>query len=130
VKTQRGIANGWLYLIGLVVLIAAITGLVVALNAHDAAIDQKGYDRGVKDTTASYAKRDNEALRLKAARITELENSYRKLEQENAARLAKIDADRQKEKARDDAKHKAEIASIRAGAIVLRDPGEIGRAHV
>lgn len=125
VKSQRGIVEGWILLIGVLLLIGAVTGLVVAWKSYTDGIDKKGYDRGVKETTTAYAQRDNEALKLKAARISELETSARAMEAKHAQQLAAIETKRIKEKSDAKAQHERDQADIAAGKRKLFDPNAI-----
>ena len=59
---QRGMAHGWMLLIGIIVLVGAVTAGIVALNAYETRIDKQGYDRGVTNTEAKFNARDNKAL--------------------------------------------------------------------
>jgi hypothetical protein len=124
VKKQLGIATGWLYLIGLVVLVVAVTGLIHAGNSFVASVEKKGYDRGVNETTASYAKRDNDALVKAQTRITFLEEQARDRERADAKKNAELAAQRAKEKRDAEKQRAADYAAAAAGALVLRDPGQ------
>lgn len=119
---QRGIADGWLYLIGVVVVLGLIYGIFQAVTGYLEDVDANGYKRGVKETKADYAERDNEALRKAAARIKELEDQARAQERAHAKELARIEAQRAKEKADAQKQQDNDRAAIDSGALELHDP--------
>ena len=124
-KKQRGIATGWLYLIGLIVFVGALTGLVIAWKSYTDGLIQEGYDRGRQEIEAKYAKRDNDQLRIANAEIQRLQNAARAAELEGTKRLAAIATQREKERQNAKVQHERDLAAVRAGTLVLRDPGQI-----
>lgn len=125
-KRQRGIAIGWLYLIGVVVLLGAITGLVVAWDNYTTGLDEKGYDRGVAESTAAYTKRDNVRLQRVLAELKTAQAKAKALEEQYAAAQATADANYKRGVKDGQAKTAARIAAARAGDLKLRDPGNQG----
>jgi len=123
-KRQRGIATGWLYLIGLIALVLAVTGAIIAWNSFISSIDKKGYERGKKESEAAYVQRDNAALRTANARIVELTALVRAAEQEGQRKLDQIAQQREKDRANAKAQRDRDVAAARAGTLVLRDPGQ------
>lgn len=71
----------WLIYAGLAA--AALAALWWAYST----IDGRGYGRGVAETTADYAKRDNQALRDALARVAQLQAEIRGREREHEARI-------------------------------------------
>ena len=122
-KNQRGIATGWLYLIALIVILGLVSGIVYGVKSYLDGVDERGFQRGKKETEAAYAERDNEQLRTALDRVKQLEDEARAKERAHAIELARIDKQRQQEKA--DARKQAErdSADVRSGALKLRDPG-------
>lgn len=122
-KTQRGIADGWLYLIGVVVVLGLISAIIYGVTSYLNDVDAKGYKRGKEATEAAYAKRDNEALRIANAEIQRLQNEARARELEHTKKLAVIAAQRAKEKADAQKQKDNDRDAIDSGALELRDPG-------
>jgi len=121
---QRGIADLWLVVIGGLALLGLLSGLVYGVTSYLTGVDQKGYDRGVKESEAKYAKRDNEALRLANIEIQTLHTAARAKEQAHQADMDAIETKRLQEvqRAKDQRDH--DIAAVVAGTIKLRDPGQ------
>lgn len=60
---QRGvIAQAYLYGAGLLLLVTAVGGAIVAWHSLTKSIDKAGYDRGVAETDKKYVSRDNQQL--------------------------------------------------------------------
>mgnify|MGYP001613099461 FL=1 len=121
-RRQQGIATGWLYLIGLIVVLALVSSILYGVTGYLKEIDLKGYDRGKQETLAAIERRDNEALAKALARVKQLADEIRGLEQGHAETLAGVSKRHLKEKA--DAKRRSErdLAAARSGALKLRDP--------
>ncbi len=122
-KRQRGIAQGWLYLIYLVVIVAVWAAAVTAWHSYTDGIDKKGYERGVQETTAAYAKRDNEALRAKTDRIKALEDQAREDAAKAAQQMDEIAKLTEKDRQHAREIHDRDVAAAHRGTLVLRDPG-------
>lgn len=122
-RRQRGIATGWLYLIGLILLVGALTGLVVAWDNYTSGLIEQGHDAGVAETKAAYTQRDNAALQAANLEILRLTADVRTKEEAAAVKVAAIAAQLAKEKIDGQAQRARDVADIRAGLIKLRDPG-------
>lgn len=107
--------NPWAIIIVGVLWIASLVGVGKWQN-----------DAGhVAERTAWQAK-DNEQLRLANAEIQRLETEARAAEADHARRLADIGKNIVKDKQRADQQHQADLDNVRAGTLVLRDPGAPG----
>lgn len=126
-KKQCGIADGWLYLVGLVVVLALLSGIGYGIKSYLDGVDAKAYARGKHETEAAYAKRDNKALQAANAEIQRLQNLARAHEHEDAERLAKIDQQRAEDAKNAKAQRDRDVAAARSGAIGMRDPGQAAR---
>jgi hypothetical protein len=122
-KNQRGITQGWLYLIGLVALLIAIGSIVVAVNRHDASVDKKGYDRGKAETEKRYQERDNQQLREVNDEIQKLQTAARAAEAEHQKQVSALSLKLSKELKANETLRTADRDAIRNGDIRLRDPG-------
>ncbi len=113
----------WLYLAGAIAVIVALTGLVLAWNKYTAGLDQKGYDRGVAETTAAFQKRDN--AQLQAALAAQHAAEVLAAQAERTALKSQSDASQAYSKGVNDGKAKTAVlvAAARAGSLQLRDPG-------
>lgn len=120
---QRGIAQGWLYLIGLIVVLGLVYGIFHVVTGYLADVDAKGYQRGADETRAAYAKRDNEQLKAALAKVQELEAAARAAEQKHAKELAALDRQRRQEEQDAKRQHERDVAAVRAGTLRLRDRG-------
>ena len=126
ISNQRGeIAPVWLYAAAALILIAALTGLVIAWNSYTAALDKKGYDRGVAETTASYVARDNQQLQAALAAQRTAEVNARNAEARAAISENLSRANYQKGLTDGQAKTAALVAAADAGTLQLRDPGRV-----
>ena len=125
---QRGIASGWLYLIGLIALIGALAGLLTAWKSYTNGLVEQGRAAGIVETKAQYAQRDNEALQEKVARIEQLEKAARAGEAKHAKEVAVIAAKREKERQSYEDQRKRDAVAIAAGELRLRDPGAVACA--
>lgn len=121
-KKQRGIANGWLYLIGLIVLVGLALAAFDAWTDYTAKLFQDGRTSGVNETVAAYANRDNAALRVANDRIKTLEGEARARERADSKKNAEIAAQRAKDEADYEKQRIADAAAVAAGTLVLRDP--------
>ncbi len=127
-KKQLGIADGWVYLIGLIVVLALVVGGMYEVKSFIDDVDAKAYARGVKETEATYAQRDNAALKVANARIAELTDAVRAAEQEGQRKLDLIAQQREKDRLNAKAQRDRDVAAARAGTLVLRDPGQSNTA--
>lgn len=128
-RRQRGIVQGWLLLIGVIVILGLIGGIAYQVKSTIADADKHGYDRGVEETTAAYAKRDNAALAAANIRINELQEAARKREREHAAQLNDISGQYQQEVGNANRKVADLTRRVRAGDLRLRDPGAVCAAQ-
>lgn len=126
-KRQRGITNGWLYLIGLIIILALLAAIGYGIKSYLDGVDAKAYQRGKQETEAAYAKRDNQALREANAEIQKLNDAARAHEHADAEALAKIDQQRAKDAKNAEDKRKRDVADARSGALGMRDPGQVTR---
>lgn len=113
---QRGIAQAYLILI-------VLAGISLALWYAYQTIDSRGYARGKTETEATYAKRDNDALRAANARIQALQTEARALEAMRVVQVNEIAVKYQQDN--DNAKKRvADLnARLQSGDLRLRDPG-------
>lgn len=126
VSKQRGaIAQIWLYGAAALILIAALTGLVVAWRGYTTGIDKQGYDRGMAETTAAYVARDNQQLQAALAAQSTAELNARNAEARAAASENLAHANYQKGLTDGQAKTAALVAAANAGTLQLRDPGQV-----
>lgn len=124
-KKQRGIATGWLYLIGLVALIAVTWGLIHAVTSYIDGVDAKAYKRGADEVRKEVALRDQSALQKANARIVELTVLVRAAEQEGQRKLDLIAQQSEKDRANAKVRRDRDVAAARSGTLVLRDPGTV-----
>ena len=115
-NSQRGIADGWLILFG----VLAIAG--ACWYAYQT-IDSKAYARGKTETESAYQKRDNDALRAANARIQALQNERRAIEAMHAAQVNTIAETLQRSLDDEKAKRADLERRYSAGELRLRDPG-------
>lgn len=121
---QHGIiAPIWLYAAAAIALMVALAGLIKVWNNYTTALDKKGYDRGVAETTAAYTKRDNSQLQAALAAQTVAEGVAATAERKAAT--AQSDASKAYNKGVNDGKAKTAqlVAAAKSGALRLRDPG-------
>lgn len=112
-----------------VAVLAALTGLVMAWNAYISGVEQTGYARGKQETEATYAKRDNEQLRATIAAKEAAEAKVAATELKAKATFALLAADYQKDVDNEAKRNRAVLDDLRAGRIVLHDPGATGPAQ-
>ena len=118
-RFQRGVADMWLVAIGAIVILSLLAGITYAVKSYLDGIDSKAFARGKKETEATYAQRDNNALRAANAKIQELQTAARAKEAEHAAQLNDIAANYRKGQA-DELAHKDRvIAGLRDGTAKL-----------
>jgi hypothetical protein len=121
---QRGvIAMIWLVMAGLIAVGVVLTGLVVAWNSYTTRLDKAGYDRGVAETTAAYQQRDNAQLQAVVAAQKAAEDRAARAERDAATAQSVASANYSKGVKDGQVKTAALVASARAGALRLRDPG-------
>lgn len=123
-KKQRGIADLWMVAIGLLMLAGIALAVSLIWTRYIASVDKAGYDRGVAETGRKYAERDNAAIEAKNARIAVLEHDRDAAQQAHAKQIAAVDNQRMKEIANAKAQTDRDIAAVRSGNLVLRDPGK------
>ena len=100
-----------------------ILAIVLAIAGAGWAGHHKGYQSGVAITQASYEKRDNEVLTKANATIQKLQSDARDTERMHAESDARTSQTYQTELANVKTQSDRKIAAIRAGTLVLRDPG-------
>lgn len=108
--------------------LVALAALAWAVKSYLDGIDAKAYQRGVDETTAAYAKRDNEALRQAIAAREAAEKRVLEIEQRAARDVAAASTTYQRELADVRSVHDRFVAGVRSGAIRLRDPGRTAGA--
>lgn len=111
IKQQRGIADGWLYLIVLAVVVGLIWYGCGELVQHG---------RDLQD--AVWLKRENQKLADAQVKYKELDDKYRALERNWVEHDAQVSAQYEKEKAGELAKKDRTISDLRAGTLKLRIP--------
>lgn len=83
---QRGaIAEGYIWLIGAIVVILVLTGLVVAAKSFIADVEKKGYERGKKEVEAKWGDADREANAKHALEVKRLQGLVDDKERERQA---------------------------------------------
>ena len=119
-RTERGfITDGWLIGILVVLLLSLIGGIAYTVKSTIENADERGYERGKTETEATYAKRDNDALKAANERIQALQNEARSLEAMRVAEVTAITDKLTKEKANDLAYKDRVIAGLRDGTTKL-----------
>lgn len=121
---QRGvIATGWLYLAGAIALLVVIGSVVRVWDVYSSKLDKRGYDRGISETEAKYAKRDN--TQLQAALVAQKEAEKRAEAAETKAANLQVIAGTNYQKGVKDGQAKTDnlVAAAITGALRLRDPG-------
>lgn len=108
--------------------LAAAAALAALWYAYTT-IDGRGYARGKSETTAAYAKRDNEALQAALARVKVLQDEKAAAERAHEKRLAAIAADHNKEMTDAKRQRDRDIAAVRDRTLRLRDPGAVSTAQ-
>ena len=104
----------------------AIAALVVLLAIGGAGV--KGYNLGQDHTRAEYAARDLKQANENAAETKRVQDEYRAKEQAAAVALAAVSTDYQRRLKDAEGKKTAALAAVRAGTLVLRDPGTVREA--
>lgn len=127
-KNQRGMADGWMLLLGVIVVLVLVSGIVYGVTSYLDGVDAKGYQRGKEETEANYAQRDNEALQEALGRVKQLQEAARAKEQAHGVELARIDRERQQEAANARKQAERDRAAARDGSLKLRDPGRTAGA--
>lgn len=120
-SNQRGvIADGWLYLIGLIVFIVVCTVAFKAWTSYIGSVDQQGYDRGKAEALKSVGDRDRkelqDAIRDKNQAQLKLDTALK--ENQDAQKVS--DAAYRKGKQDGKAQSDRDNAAIQSGALVLR----------
>lgn len=126
-RSQRGIADMWLVVIGAIVILSLLAGITYAVKGYLDGIDSKAFARGESEAEAKYVKRDNDALRAANVEIAKLRAAARKTEENQAKEIAAASKNLQTEN--DNAQRT--IADLRrriAAGGRLRDPGATGPA--
>jgi hypothetical protein len=126
--TRRGFISPNL-LIGLAIL-AALVALLWGVRAYLSSVYEDGRERGVAETVAQYAKRDNQALRDAIAAKLTAEARVAATEIKAQATFALLAADYQKDVDNAEARNRDVLNDLRAGALRLRDPGATACAAV
>lgn len=124
-KSQRG--NIYVVILLVIVAAGALYLLFGFVDKHWETA--AGITKGTNDTTALYAKRDNQALRQAIADKQKAEARVAALEAEAAGKISSADADYQKGLQDGKAKVDAAVARLHAG-YRLRDPGGTAGAAV
>ena len=125
---RRQAGFGYIELGMAVAALVALAALAWAVKSYIDGVDERGYQRGVEETTATYAKRDNEALRAAIDAKEKALARVRQLEDANAAEVTAAATEYQRRLADVRATHDRFVAGVRAGTIRLRDPGNPGGA--
>lgn len=82
-----------------------------------------GQHTGAESERVAWQARDNEAIRKANAKIIDLNDQARAQERTTANQIAAVAAHYEKEKARVQSQKESALAALRAGGLVLRDPG-------
>jgi hypothetical protein len=120
---QRGIANGWLLLIGIIVLIVVAVIALKAWQDFIADVDHKGYERGKQEEKAVWLVREDKQHREHQAEMQRILDEKNAAAAKHLADLAAAHTDYQKRRADNEKDKDRFVADVRAGRIVLRDPG-------
>lgn len=89
-KRQRGIADGWLYLIGLIVVLGLVSGIVYGVTSYINGVDAKGYARGRQEVEAAWQEREAKINGEAAARIAAADARVREAERRGAQDVADV----------------------------------------
>jgi hypothetical protein len=121
---QRGvIAVGWLLLAGALALIGSSYALLHLWQSYITSVQTTAYDNGKKAMDDEYKARDNKQLQeVIAAKDAAAERAAQLEEGMRAEQLAVLQQYNQGVKDGTD-KTNAHLAALRAGALILRDPG-------
>jgi prophage endopeptidase len=104
-----------------------VAALVAAVLGGIAWYGSGRYDAGEAAERAEWTKRENAELTTANAKILKLTNEARATETRHAADLVAIATRYEKEKTRVLKQTQADVAAVRAGTLVLRDPGRTAR---
>jgi hypothetical protein len=117
---QKG--NIYVYMAVGVTVLGMVTALGFGAVRYVNGVDAKAYERGRKEVEATYAQRDNEALRAAQDEIARLTGIARAKEAALAKATTEVDIRRQREIDNARTQRERDIASVRAGFRLL-DPG-------
>lgn len=106
------LSNPWV-LLGIVLTLIGTHTAVGVWQRHD----------GAAAVTAAYEARDNKAAQVAAAKILELENTNRQIENDHAEMLAAIGEAHEKDRSALEVQRNRDVDAARSGALRLRDPG-------
>jgi hypothetical protein len=121
VRRERGFGTEQIVLA--IVAVGALVALIWALSAFIESVDRKAYDRGQSEERAKWQARESKELTQANAEIARLQSAYVALSKQQSAEVAAAQqAHQNKLKEVRDAKDLF-IADVRAGRVVLRDPG-------
>jgi len=101
----------------------AAVGLAAALVGAYVYVDHRAYKRGVDASTLVWQEREAHELAAANLEIDRLNRAARAAEQLQAARVAGIAAQYEKDLQNANRTRDAALAAARAGSLVLRDPG-------
>jgi hypothetical protein len=106
-----------------IILFAVMLLGAVGVHFWTTHLRNEAHEQGRTEALGEVAARDNKALAEAAAKIKQLEEERAAREKQHAAEVAKIDAEGQRRVKDAQATKDRFIADVRAGRIVLRDPG-------
>ena len=117
---QRGMAQGWIAVIGLLAILGALWGIIHAATSYVDGVRVEAKKGGKDECDAAYKERDNVALTEALAKVRELQTAARKLETANAKETERIRSQLEKEKARGKATEDRVLADIASGKLRVR----------
>lgn len=127
-RWQRGIADGWLLLAGVLVLCGLGLAALFGVKSWEHGIDQRGYTRGVNETSARYEARDKSALLAMTKERDALQAMLDAQRKASETKIRQMADEYRKGKEAREAQYQRDLAAVRDGSLKLRDPGQTARA--
>lgn len=118
---QRGF--GYLEIGIAVAALMALAALAWAVKSYLNGVDERGYNRGISEERAKWQKRESEELAKANAEIVRLTGENKALELRLATALQVAHQNYVAEVSRVRSEKDRFVADVRAGRVVLRDPG-------
>lgn len=122
-QRQRGIADLWMLLIGVLVVLGLIAAIVYGVKSYVDGERQIAYQAGEKTERALWQKRESEELAAANTEILRLKSALDEQAQRHINELAAAGADYENKRRENEARSDRFIGDVMSGRIVLRDPG-------
>lgn len=106
-----------------VAALGLLTALALAAKGYLEDVDERAFQRGVAQTTALWEKRANQELADAQAEIERLRTLKDAAARAHQAELHQAAQDYEKRRAENERSKDRFVADVRAGRVVLRDPG-------